>query len=336
MHAVHGLQDSFWIPVRRSHLEYMELTVARKSYSQVPASPESLLARKPLARLRLGRLAGLFFLLCLYAAPFAYPRESKRKEDYGHGFSTEVSASEADVLQAVEAVVSDGMIEGSKEYNKDKYIDRADVAESSPLFQHWDGPGKIYYKVRENVLSPTGFYESADEGTLAVRYIVQSKGDASTILRIDAIFYEDFRRFAHPSDGTVESAEYRAVQDRVDSIQLDRKQTQDAAKHREEEVARQSLEQQKQLEEEAALAAVEGNSDNLEQQVHNLRHQVERVVKASGGELKSAPFHTATSLKALPAGSDVVILIVTPYWYGVETEDGEHGWIHRSQLESMQ
>jgi hypothetical protein len=40
-------------------------------------------------------------------------------------------------------------------------------------------------------------------------------------------------------------------------------------------------------------------------------------------------------LKSLPAGSDVVILIVTSYWYGVETEEGEHGWIHRSQLEPL-
>ena len=29
-----------------------------------------------------------------------------------------------------------------------------------------------------------------------------------------------------------------------------------------------------------------------------------------------------------------MILIATPYWYGVETEDGQHGWINHAQLES--
>jgi hypothetical protein len=30
-----------------------------------------------------------------------------------------------------------------------------------------------------------------------------------------------------------------------------------------------------------------------------------------------------------------VILVTTAYWYGVETESGEHGWIHRSELEQL-
>jgi SH3-like domain-containing protein len=62
---------------------------------------------------------------------------------------------------------------------------------------------------------------------------------------------------------------------------------------------------------------------------------VERVVKAPGTQLKSAPFQSATSLQSLPAGAHVAILISTAYWYGVETEDGQHGWIHRSQLEQL-
>ena len=69
--------------------------------------------------------------------------------------------------------------------------------------------------------------------------------------------------------------------------------------------------------------------------MQDLRRQVERIIKAPGGQLKSAPFQTATSLKTLEAGTEVVILITTPYWYGVETEDGQHGWVHRSQLELL-
>ena len=69
--------------------------------------------------------------------------------------------------------------------------------------------------------------------------------------------------------------------------------------------------------------------------VENLRHDVERVVKSPGAQLKSAPFHSASSLKSLAAGSQVVILVSTRYWYGVETESGEHGWVHHSQLEPL-
>jgi len=315
----------------------MEHTVGRVGLLTVRVDTSlSLPAQNHLAQPRFLPLLGFFLLLFLSTVLAAHGREHKpRKEDYGHGFSTEGDAPESEVLQAVQAVVSDGIIEGSKEYLKDKYIDKADPADSSPLFPTWNEPGKVFYKVREKVLAPAGFWESNDEGTLAVRYVVQSRDATRTILRIDAVFYEDFRRIVHPSDGSVESAEYRNIQDRVDAIELDKKQTKDAEKHRQEELAKQALEQRKELEEAAALSAAEGSSDSLEVQVANLRHQVERVIKPPGADLKSAPFQSATTLKALTPGADVVILIVTPYWYGVETEEGEHGWIHHSQLEPL-
>jgi hypothetical protein len=73
----------------------------------------------------------------------------------------------------------------------------------------------------------------------------------------------------------------------------------------------------------------------LEQHVHDLRQQVERLVKSPGAPLKSAPFHTASTLSALTTGTEVLILISTPYWYGVETRDGQHGWVFRDSLESL-
>jgi hypothetical protein len=62
---------------------------------------------------------------------------------------------------------------------------------------------------------------------------------------------------------------------------------------------------------------------------------VERVVKAPGAPLKSAPFHTASTLASLKQGAEILIVISTPYWYGVETHDGQHGWIARDQLEQV-
>jgi hypothetical protein len=76
-------------------------------------------------------------------------------------------------------------------------------------------------------------------------------------------------------------------------------------------------------------------AQTLEQRVQDLRRQVERLVKAPGAPLKSAPFHTASTLKSLSTGTEVLIVISTPYWFGVETHDGQHGWIPRDQLELL-
>ena len=74
---------------------------------------------------------------------------------------------------------------------------------------------------------------------------------------------------------------------------------------------------------------------SLEQHVADLRREIERLVKAPGAPLKSAPFRTASTMKSLEPGSEVFILILTPYWYGVETHDGQHGWLRRDQLEEL-
>ena len=70
----------------------------------------------------------------------------------------------------------------------------------------------------------------------------------------------------------------------------------------------------------------------LEEQVKALRQQVERIVKSPGAPLKSAPFHTANTLQLLSSGTEVLVVIDTPYWYGVETHDGQHGWMMRDEL----
>jgi hypothetical protein len=72
---------------------------------------------------------------------------------------------------------------------------------------------------------------------------------------------------------------------------------------------------------------------SLEDRVHELRREVQRIVKAPGAALKAAPFHTASTVQSLPAGAEVLIVISTPYWFGVETHDGQHGWMLRDELE---
>ena len=79
----------------------------------------------------------------------------------------------------------------------------------------------------------------------------------------------------------------------------------------------------------------QASPQTLEQRVQDLRRQVQRLVKAPGAPLQSAPFHTATTLRSLPAGTEVLVVVSTPYWYGVETHEGQHGWILRDELEQI-
>jgi hypothetical protein len=72
---------------------------------------------------------------------------------------------------------------------------------------------------------------------------------------------------------------------------------------------------------------------NLEERVRELRREVERIVKSPGAALKAAPFHTSRTVQPLSPGAEVLIVISTPYWFGVETHDGQHGWVLRDELE---
>jgi len=62
---------------------------------------------------------------------------------------------------------------------------------------------------------------------------------------------------------------------------------------------------------------------------------VERRVKAPGTDLKAAPFQSAATLKPLSAYAEVLVLIVTPHWLGVETAEGQRGWIAEERLEQL-
>ena len=263
-------------------------------------------------------------------------REKARRVDYGAGLRVEIESPESEVLQAVEDVADDGIIQGTREYNKDENISGASSVASTPVFPAWTGPGKAFYKVRAEALDPRNFKEGGDVGTLAVRYIVQSAGPAKTNLRIDAVFVEDFRRTVHPSDGMVESSEYKDITDHLDQMHLRQKETEEATKKGELDLARRELRRTPTDDNGASrLAAARVSSQTMEQHVQDLRHQVERRVVASGAALKSAPFHTASTLKPLIPGTEVVILIVTPYWYGIETRDGQHGWLFHDQVEAL-
>jgi hypothetical protein len=289
-------------------------------------------------------------LLCALSLP-AWARE-KDATDYGVGLITNIAAPESEVAQIVRDVAQNGIIRGTKEYNKDEYISGAEAAATSNLFAAWTEGGRVFYKVRKQALDPRNFKQSNDVGTVAVRYVVQPQGDRNSVLRIHAVFVEDFRHTVHPSDGSVESSEYEVIQEHLEAIDVMKKQAAEVEQERQQRLAKKNfgtgeetpsvstaslataepdaMERQRE-----ALAAGLAPGETLEQHVANLRRELQRLVKAPGAPLKSAPFHSASTLKTLPSGAEVLIVITTPYWLGVETRDGQHGWIPREQLESV-
>lgn len=288
-------------------------------------------------------------LLLLWLGVFPVQASNQDAMDYGTGLTVNLEMSESEVSQAVEEVAANGIIRGTKEYNKDEYVSGAVPASGSRLFPPWTGGGKVFYKIRTHAIDPRNFKDSSDVGTLAVRYVVMDQGQRNTVLRIDAIFVEDFRHVVHASNGSVESSEYRDIQEHLEALALMKKETAEAQKVQREQ-ARKKLraETGNPVAEEkmtgflpshvhASSQAVpeQAPGQSLEEYVHELRRQAERLVKTPGAPLKSAPFSSASTLTTLPSGTEVLIVITSPYWYGVETHEGQHGWLPRDQLEQL-
>ncbi|MFZ0733571.1 MAG: hypothetical protein WAM79_14705 [Candidatus Sulfotelmatobacter sp.] len=274
----------------------------------------------------------------------------KNKGEYGAGLIVNVPFPESEVTQVVRDVVQNGIIRGTKEYNKDQYITGAESAPSTRVFPEWTEGGKIFYKVRYKAIDPRNFKDGGDVGTLAVRYVVQPQDNTHTVLVINAVYVEDFRHISHASNGSVEGAEYKDIHDRLDQIELLKAEASETARERptpvanvqtpaaaSPQVATQPASAAPVPDQTALPAAAmpSATAESLDQQIHDLRRQVQRTVKAPGAPLKSAPFHTATNLLLLPTGAEILIVISTPYWVGVETHEGQHGWMLRDDLEQI-
>ena len=311
--------------------------------------------------------------LILSATTLSLPAREKDATQYGMGLIVNVPFPENEVTQVVQDVIQNGIIRGTKEYNKDEYVSGATPASSTRAFKEWTEAGKVFYKVRLRTLDPRNFKDGSDVGTLAVRYIIQPQGDKNTVLRIDAVFMEDFRHVTHLSNGSVEGAEYKDIHDHLDAIASMKEQTVEAEKEKAEQAAKKQglavapeasssvsrpapvagsgseappsagaqndspgITQPAQslpVQEQQIPAQQNQGQPGLEQHLKDLRQQVMRLVKAPGAPLKSAPFHTASTLQSLPTGTEILIVISTPYWVGVETHEGQHGWILRDELE---
>ncbi|MGC2248311.1 MAG: hypothetical protein WA609_17015 [Terriglobales bacterium] len=319
------------------------------------------------------RWIALLLLPALLAVPL-HARE-KNSMQYGAGLIVNIPSPVAEVTEAVGDVVNNGIIRGTKEYNKDEYIAGATPATSSRWFPAFTDPGKVFYKVKKAAINPWNFKDSADVGTVVVRYIVQPQGAKNTVLRIDALYIEDFNRAVHQSNGSVESSEYKDIQDHLGQMELVKKETEEALREKQQHIAKKEFdlgndtellstpsasslgESSSRVDDsgsaggsglrhstishssfgESSVASILADSPNEspEQRVARLRREVERIVKKPGAPLKSAPFHTASTVQTLPPGAQVLVVVLSTYWLGVETHAGAHGWIRRDQLEMV-
>lgn len=250
-------------------------------------------------------------------------------------FSSELMAAEPEVLQALHEVLEDNIIHGTRVFEREPILNGAEEVPSTPLFGRWQGGGKVFYKVLKDVVAPRHFKESSDAGTIAVRYVVVSLTEQRTRVQIDAVFVESAHRTVHTSDLTVEASEFKAIQEHLQTNQLAEQEARDLRRrHDSAEVVKQTMIRRRE-DETTLLASTQNSVKDLEERLKNLRHEIERRVIAPGTDLKAAPFQASAKVVTLPAYTEVVIVIVTPHWYGVQTPDGQRGWIGIEHLEPL-
>ena len=273
--------------------------------------------------------------ILIISSPITSPSATPKDLELGPGFTKEFSSTIDDLLQAVQQVLADNIIHGTLIYDKQPVLDGAKPADSTPIFAAYTGTGKVFYKVRPDAIAPRHFLESADQGTIAVRYIVSSISAERTRLHIDALYVEKTHRTVHISDGTVEASEGKAIEDRLNAIQFTEQETAEANRRRESAELVKETKLRQRVEETKLLEQTQTSIENMEQQINTLRHEVERRVKAPGAQMKAAPFVASAGMATLPAYTELLVVIVTPHWYGVETPDGHRGWLPVEQLEPL-
>lgn len=275
-------------------------------------------------------------ILLLLAVAQSSPVPRDRSPDETPKLEIRIEAPENDVLAAVQQVAQDQIIHGTYSYEKERILYGARSADSAHVFGVWKGPGKALYKVANNILSPRYFKDTGDVGTITVRYVVESADANATIVKIDAVFV-DARTERHASLGNVEAAEHSAIEQHLKAIQSKRQEAEQRTAQATPSVspALASTPSPSPLPEGSPATPSSSSVPAMQKHIEALQHEVELRVKDQGAQLRAAPFHTSPTLETLPAQSDVLIVVLTPYWYGVETEDGHRGWVHHSQLEPL-
>jgi hypothetical protein len=257
---------------------------------------------------------------------------ARKHEHFGEGFSIDLTQPYDHVLNVVEQISNDGIIRGTFQYKGTKELDGAEPAKTFKAFSAWAGQGKVLYKIRPHTLSPEHFFESTDEGTVAVRYIVEPLSPTGTRLRIDAIFVEGTGHKRHASDGQVENSEFEAISDTLKDLEDAEAKKREQLLH--DQQRKQLDELQARLDEETAkLKEVTAKEQILEQQIQRRQDLHVARVKTSNADLKAEPYNQSKTVRLLTQGDQLTVLVETPAWLRVHTPSGEQGWVYRPMLE---
>jgi len=259
--------------------------------------------------------------------------DARKHEHYGAGFSVDLTQSYKEVLDVVQQATNDGVIRGTYEYKGTKDLDGAESANSSKDFSPWTGQGRVLFKIRPHTLSPEHFYQSTDEGTVVVRYIVQPLTPSGTRLRIDAVFIESSGHKRHASDGQVENSEFEAISDTMKDIEDAEAKKRERLLHDQQQHQLEQL--QAQLDQETSqLTEATAREHQLQQQLQQRQGLQAVQVKAAQADLKTEPYNQSKTVQLLSKGDQLTVLVQTPNWYRVQTASGEQGWVYRLMLET--
>jgi len=277
----------------------------------------------------------MIVVIAMQSAGFASSRQARdKKSDIPEGFEIYLKAPEATVIKAVQLVIEDDTIQGTWIYDTDKTLSDAVPEASSAYYGEYKGEGHVFYKVRHDALAPRHFKDSTDVGIITVRYVVQGVAPDKTRLQIDAAFVEDGNKKVHASDTTVETSEFADIQSHIVQIQKEEQQTAELVQRRQMMVESRTAAKERN-EELARFNESETSLKSLEQKIDELHHKIEVQVKSDPVDLKAAPFNRAAKLSSLPAHSELLVEIITDYWYGVETVEGRRGWVRQDQVEPL-
>src|SRR3974377_1461844 len=175
-------------------------------------------SKSHLCNFQSGSLLGLLALilfpnLLACAFPAASPKELTTP-----GMTREFVAPLAPVRQAVVSVQKDHIIHGTLIFDKDPILTGAEAVDSPALFDPGKAGGEVFKKIRNQAIAPRHFLESADQGIIAVRYVITPVTEERTRVHIDAVYAETAHRVYHASAGSVEKAQMKEIKDALDSM----------------------------------------------------------------------------------------------------------------------
>jgi len=263
------------------------------------------------------------------------PLHAGKHQHFGEELSVELEVPYERLLKIVEEVNEDSIIRGTSQYKGTTELDSAIAVKSAAGFETWKGHGIVLFKVRANALAPEHFYQSNDQGTVAVRYILEPVGLNLSHLRIQAIFSPDDGHRLHPSNGAVENAEFAEISRKL------QEQEDQGRKQREEGVAKQQRAKEEELgvqleRDRAELNGTIAKQQQLEKELQSFPKNKSARIRTASADLKAAPYNQSSTLRLLSRDESVTIVQQTQNWYRVQTVGGEQGWVYRLMVDIPQ